>query len=145
MPDLKSKRFIYKNSVKWQGQKKGFLMSSDKPGIEVSTPPEFKGYAGAWSPEDLFTASVNICIMTTFLFFAEREGIEFSSYESGAEGVLEKIEGKFIFSEIIIRPKIRIKEKEDVNKIREIIALSEKSCLISNSIKSRVEIIPEIE
>ncbi len=80
--EIKSKRFIYENSIKWQKEKIGLLSSSGKPYIEVATPPEFKGHVGIWSPEDLFVASVNSCIMTTFLYYAQKENLEILSYES---------------------------------------------------------------
>ncbi len=72
---VKSKKFIYKNSINWLAEKRGLLSSLGKPNIEVATPPEFRGHVGIWNPEDLFVASVNSCIMTTFLYYAERERI----------------------------------------------------------------------
>ena len=142
---LESKRFIYKNSIKWQLEKKGLLTSPDKPDIEVATPPEFRGHPGIWTPEDLFIASVNACIMITFLYYAEKEGIEFLSYESQAEGVLEWIKGSLVFSEIKVKPLIFVKRDLDIQKVKEIIELSEKNCLISNSIKCEVKVLPEIK
>ena len=61
----KNRKFIYRTTVSWIEEKKGILCSSGKPTIEVSTPPEFKGHEGMWTPEELFVASVNICIKTT--------------------------------------------------------------------------------
>ena len=147
MGDGKSrvKKFFYKTDLKWLGEKKGVLSSLDKPDIEIATPPEFKGHPGIWTPEDLFVSSVNSCIMTTFLYYAEKEGIEFLSYESQAEGVLEMTDGRLVFSEIRIKPQISVQSPGDVEKIKSLINLSEKTCLISNSIKSRVEVIPEIK
>ncbi len=147
MADIKrkDKKFIYKNSIKWQGTRKGLLSSSGKPDIEVATPPEFRGHGGIWTPEDLFVASVNSCTMTTFLHYAERESLEFLSYESEAEGVLERIEKQFAFSEIKIRPRISVRSDADVQKVKDVIDLSKERCLISNSIKSKVEITPEIK
>ena len=144
MGEVKGKVFIYKNSVKWERERKGIVSSDNKPSFRVATPPEFKGHPGIWSPEDLFIASVNSCIMTTFLYYAERNKLEFLSYESNAEGVLEIIDNKFMFSEIIIRPLIVIKNSLDINKAKELIELSEKNCLISNSIKTNVRVVPEI-
>ena len=70
--EVRSKRYTYRTSVRWSQQKKGNISSPGKPEIEVATPPEFKGHEGIWSPEDLFVASVNVCVMSTFLAFAER-------------------------------------------------------------------------
>ena len=144
MGEVKGKVFIYKNSVKWERERKGIVSSDNKPSFRVATPPEFKGHPGIWSPEDLFIASVNSCIMTTFLYYAERNKLEFLSYKSNAEGILEIIGNKFMFSEIKVRPLIVIKNSLDINKARELIEISEKNCLISNSIKSNVSVIPEI-
>lgn len=140
----KNRKFIYRTKVSWTEEKKGFLCSSGKPTIEVATPPEFKGHEGMWTPEELFVASVNICIKTTFLHYAQKGNFEFLSYESEAEGTLERIGNQFMFSEIKVRPKIKIKSSSQIEKVKELIQLSEKNCLISNSIKTKVEVKPEI-
>ncbi|MBD3264501.1 MAG: OsmC family peroxiredoxin [Candidatus Omnitrophica bacterium] len=145
MPGFKSKIFIYTNSLEWGGKKKGKLTSPGKPDIEVSAPPEFSGHPGVWSPEDLFVASVNSCIMTTFLFFAQRQEIVLFSYESRAEGILERVEKGYIFSRINIEPVIYIGGENQTGEIKEIIKRSEENCLISNSIKSKVEVSPLIK
>ena len=139
------KKFVYRTAVKWQRERKALLSSSGKPDIGVATGPEFRGHQGIWTPEDLFVASVNTCIMTTFLYYAEKEGLEFSAYESDAEGTLERVEGKFIFSEIKVMPRLSLKSDSDIEKARKLIELSEKACLISNSIKSKVTLAPEIK
>ena len=141
----KSRRFIYRTTVSWTEEKKGILCSSGKPTIKVSTPPEFKGHEGMWTPEELFVASVNICIKTTFLHYAETNNFKFLSYESAAEGILERVQNQFMFSEIKVRPKIVVTLASQVEKAKELIELSEKNCLISNSIKSNIEVIPEIQ
>jgi len=140
----KNRKFIYRTQVSWAEEKKGFLCSAGKPTIEIATPPEFKGHEGMWTPEELFVASVNICIKTTFLHYAQKNNFEFLSYESEAEGTLERSGNQFMFSEIKVKPKILIKSNGQVEKARELIVLSEKNCLISNSIKTRVEVVPEI-
>jgi len=140
----KNRKFIYRTKVSWVEEKKGILCSSGKPTIEVATPPEFKGHEGMWTPEELFVASVNICIKTTFLHYAQKNNFEFLSYESEAEGILERTGNQFMFSEIKVKPKISIKSSSQVEKVKELIQLSEKNCLITNSIKTKVEVIPEI-
>ncbi|MGH9425673.1 MAG: OsmC family protein, partial [Terriglobia bacterium] len=66
-PKVRFKSFTYKTGLKWVEEKSGMLSSSGKPSLKVASPPEFKGEAGVWTPEDLFVASVEICQMTTFL------------------------------------------------------------------------------
>jgi len=142
---IRNKRFSYRDSIKWQAERKGVLSSPDKPDIGIATPPEFKGHPGMWTPEDLLVASVNSCIMTTFLYYAEKKGVKFLTYESQGEGILESVESKFMFSEITIKPRISVREEDDVQKAKDLIALSESHCLISNSIRSKVEVIAEVK
>ena len=144
MGNIKSKKFTYETTVIWKEEKKGLLCSFGKETIEIATPPEFQGHEGLWTPEDLFVASVNVCIKTTFLHYAQKNNFEFLSYESKAEGVLERVEDQFLFSEIKVIPKIVVKPNTQIQKAKELIVLAEKNCLISNSIKSKVEVIPEI-
>ena len=145
MSDTKrEKNFIYKNNIKWTEQRKGVLSSIGKPNIETATPPEFKGHPNIWSPEDLFVSAVNSCIMTTFLYYADSKKLDFISYESEVEGILEFIDMKLIFTEIKVYPKIIVKSNEDIDKAKKYIENAEKNCLISNSIKSKVSVIPVI-
>jgi peroxiredoxin-like protein len=142
--DVRSKVHRYQTTVKWTEQRKGVISCEGKPDVQVATPPEFKGHEGIWSPEDLFVASANVCVMTTFLAVAERAGLAFSSYESSAEGRLELVEGKFQFTEITIKPIITLESDADVAKARELIEKAEASCLISNSMKATVTLEPMI-
>ena len=140
----RSKTFRYTNTIRWQEAKKGILSSSGKPDMAMATPPEFLGHAGFWTPEDLFVASVNTCIMTTFLYYAGKNSLDFLSYESKAEGVLERVDRQFMFSEIKVMPRILVKHDSDIQRTEEFIELSEKNCLISNSVKSKVLVSPVI-
>jgi organic hydroperoxide reductase OsmC/OhrA len=141
----KSKQFSYENLINWQGEKKGLLSSSVKPNIEVATPVEFKGHHGKWSPEDLFVAAVNSCIMTTFLYYAQKNNLNLLSYDSKACGILEMQEGRLVFTQINIEPKIIVVSSKDRQVAREFIDKAESNCFISNSIKSKIEITPEIK
>jgi peroxiredoxin-like protein len=138
--EVRSKIYTYRTAVKWAGQKMGVSSSPGKPGIQVATPPEFKGHEGIWSPEDLFVASVNVCVMTTFLAYAERGGLSFTDYESEAEGRLELVDGKFQLTSVAVRPKVTLKAGEDPGKAKELLAKSEANCLISNSVKANVTV-----
>ena len=142
--EVRSKVYIYHTSIKWTEQRKGVISCAGKSDIQVATPPEFKGHEGIWSPEDLFVASANICLMTTFLAVAERAGLAFSSYESAAEGKLELVDGKFQFTAITLKPSITLRTSTDAAKAKELIEKAEANCLISNSMKARVGLEPTI-
>lgn len=142
--EVRSKVYTYHTSVKWTEQRKGVISSAGKPDIQVATPPEFKGHDGIWSPEDLFVASANTCVLTTFLAMAERAGLAFTSYESVAEGRLELVDGKFQVTTITLKPTITLAASADAAKAKELIEKAEANCLISNSMKTRVSLEPTI-
>ena len=142
--DSKPKMYLYQTTVKWTEQRKGTISCTGKPDVQVATPPEFKGHDGIWSPEDLFVASANICLMTTFLAVAERAGLAFTAYESAAEGKLELVDGKFQFTAITLKPAITLPPGGDAVKAKDLIEKAEANCLISNSMKAQVTLIPTI-
>ena len=142
--EVRSKVYTYRTAVKWTEQKKGTITCEGKPDIQVATPPEFKGHEGIWSPEDLYVASANICLMTTFLGSAERAGLTFTSYHCEAEGRLELVEGKFQVTVITLRPQIALQSGSDAAKAKELIEKAEANCLISNSMKTRIALEPTI-
>jgi peroxiredoxin-like protein len=138
-------KLIYNVNVNWTNDRKGTVYSPEinqynpNASIEVATPPEFpKGIAGVWSPEHFFTAAVNSCLMTTFLSIAENSKLEFSHFSCDAKGILEQVEGKYMMSEIILRPTITLLDEKDKERAERILQKSEAACLISNSIKSKV-------
>ncbi|MEK6802884.1 MAG: OsmC family protein [Nitrospirota bacterium] len=142
--EVRSKVYTYRAAVKWTEQKKGIITCDGKPEIRVATPPEFKGHEGIWSPEDLYVAAANICLMTTFLAVAERAGLAFTSYHCEAEGRLELVEGKFQVTVITLRPQITLQSGSDAAKAKELIEKAEANCLISNSMKTRITLEPTI-
>jgi len=136
----------YQVKVNWEEGRKGIMESSVlNSKIEVATPPEFaKGVPGIWSPEHLFVASVNSCLMTTFLAIAEYSKLDFNHFECNATGILDKIEGKFMVSEITLQVKLEIEDPLQEDRALRIIEKSEKACLISNSIKTNIKLESEI-
>jgi len=140
---IRAKSYSYPTSVQWTGEKKGTMTVAGKPSVEVATPPEFKGHEGIWSPEDLFVASVNSCIMTTFLAFADRAGLGYEKFESEAEGLLEFVDGRFLFTKIVVRPRVALRSGEDKGKAEEILQKAERNCLVSTSIRTEVILEPE--
>jgi peroxiredoxin-like protein len=136
----------YEIDIKWNGDRRGVLHSPVLPqDIEVATPPEFKGgIPGIWSPEHLYVAAVNSCLMTTFLAIAENSKLQFTSFESNGVGMVDKVDGKYQVTEIILRPKLTIPNPADEARANRILEMSERACLISSSIKTIVKLEPEI-
>lgn len=136
----------YNVGLTWLSQRKGEISSAELDQIiEVATPPEFpKGMAGIWSPEHLFTAAVSSCFMTTFLAIAENSNLEFKELSCPAEGILDKKDGKFAMTEVILKPVVTILKETDREKAEKIMIKAERACLISNSITSEIKLITEV-
>ncbi|MDH4057774.1 MAG: OsmC family protein [Cyclobacteriaceae bacterium] len=136
----------YTVNLVWKDGRQGLLSSSElEQSLEVATPPPFpKGVEGVWSPEHLFTSSVSSCLMTTFLVIAENFKLEFESFNCKATGKLEKTEGRYLMTEILLEPHLVIASDEDIEKAQRVLEKAEAACLISNSIKSRVIMRPTI-
>ena len=136
----------YTTTVTWENDRIGTLSSQTLPDIKVATPPEFPmGVPNIWSPEHLFVASANICLMTTFLAIAENSKFDFKSFKSEATGKLEKVDGKFMISEIEFKPEVLITDESKKEKAIRLIEKSEAACLISNSMKSKITLTPTIQ
>ncbi|MCK4546494.1 MAG: OsmC family protein [Candidatus Eisenbacteria sp.] len=145
LPNVSPKRFQYRVNVKWAEDKRGRLESEGKPDVDVATPPEFNGHEGIWSPEDMLVASVNSCIMMTFLAIAEKREVRFLSYESQAEGTVEMVDGKLMFSSITVRARLSV--ESDGMKAKALRAMdgAEKRCLVSQSLRSRISLEPVVD
>jgi len=137
----------YNVNINWTQDRKGMMCSpelkdietSENHCIEVATPPEFdKGIPNIWTPEHLFTAAVSSCLMTTFLAIADYSKLEFVSFKCGSKGILEKVDGKFVISEVLLFPEVVITDESKRERAERILEKSEKACLISNSITSKV-------
>lgn len=132
----------YNVNLKWNAERVGEVSSPElNSKIEVATPPQFpKGVEGVWSPEHFFTAAVNSCFMTTFLAIAENSRLEFKEFNCNAVGVLDQVEGKFLMTEVILNASLIITKEDDKEKALRVLDKSEKACLISNSITSKVSL-----
>src|ERR1700680_1724208 len=137
------KSFRFKASTAWNSARRGTLSASGKPNINVGSPPELKGQPYIWAPEELLVGSVNTCMMLTFLTLAQTKGLTPARYESEAEGLLENIEGSYRITEVMVRPRVSLKDKAELERAREIMESVEAQCFISNSIKSKVSLAPE--
>src|SRR5262245_22265808 len=126
------KSFRYKANTAWSSARRGTLSASGKLNVNVGSPPEFKGEPDVWAPEELLVGSVNTCMMLTFLTLAQTKGLTPVRYESEAEGLLENVEGKYRITEVMVRPRVSLKDKAELKLAREILEGVEAQCFISN-------------
>ena len=146
LPCMTNTEYFYEVSLNWQSDKKGVLGSPAlNYTVDVAAPNPFSKDAKVeWSPEHLFVAAVNSCLMTTFLSVAENSELEFSSFDSKAVGKIETVNGTNMISEITLSPVITISNINNRERAEILLRKSEDNCLIANSTKSKIIFNPEI-
>ena len=143
-PRIRPKSFTYHTTlgeVQVEGRT-ATLCSAGKPPLWVSSPPEFKGQKGHWTPEDFFVASIEVCLMLTFVGLAEKRGLSFIAYDSSAEGLLEWDGPSYKFTRVVVTPIITLADEPSFALAREIIAKAHATCLVANSVRSEVIVNP---
>jgi len=144
LPKIRHKSFTYETDLNWQGGRTAILGSPGKPEFRVTSPPEFKGEEGTWTPEELFVAAIDICTMTTFMAFAQHQNLPVISYESHAAGFLEFVDGKYQFTKVVLKPSIKVGAEAAVDQAEKMVADAHRSCLVANSVRASVAVEPVI-
>lgn len=137
---------FYNVDINWKSGRTGEMTSPElNTAVEVATPPQFpNGVEGIWSPEHLFTAAVASCLMTTFVAIAENSKLQFKEFACKSSGKLDRIDGKFLMTEVILEPTVVILNEEDREKAERVLQKAEANCLISNSVNSKITMTPKI-
>ena len=138
------KSFTYRTSLDDVRGRSAMMHSGGKPAVAVSSPLEFKGDPSLWSPEDLFVASVEVCLMLTFVGLAEKEGVRYVSYTSTAEGLLQWQDDGYRFTRVVVRPSILVDDAGTISAVHRILEKAHETCLVARSIRSFVEIEPSV-
>lgn len=112
--------------------------------LEFSAPPEFQGEAGLWTPEHFLLAAVATCFITTFRVIAGFSKFDVEALEVGVEGTVEKAEGGFHFSRIVLRPLLSVPVGADRERALRLLEKAERSCLVSRSLRSEIVLEPTV-
>ena len=111
---------------------------------EVGPPPEYGGDPTSLNPEEMLVASVNSCIMLVFFHFAKKYEIDVTSYQSNAEGKVEKTKNGLRFTNVEVRAKVSVAGDIPSERIEEIARLADKYCLVSGSLACPVHFNVEV-
>lgn len=114
-----------------------------KPVLPGSSPAVFGGEDARYNPEDLLLASLSSCHMLTFLAVAAKARVKVLEYTDAASGTLAIKDGKMRFVEVTLRPRVKIENAADFDKVA---ALHDKAfahCFIANSVNFPVTHRPE--
>lgn len=139
------KTATYHTNVSWKGEHWGHLTCGNGAEMDFSAPPDARGHAGVMTPEDAFVAAANTCVMMMFLWACERFKIPLVSYECEAAGTkIIELDRTELFTQIVLRPKIRVEPCEEA-RVRRALESAQKYSLVANSVKSEIIVEPVIE
>jgi len=132
----------FETELTWKEGKQANLNARDNPLLQAATPPEFGGPAHTWCPEELFVASIESCLMSTFLYFADRFHLSLIAYSSTCKGIVNKTAEGLRFSGVEVRIEVAWEDDESLEKadslrLREKL---EKYCPVSASLSCPVSI-----
>jgi organic hydroperoxide reductase OsmC/OhrA len=145
-----SRMATYHTTVRWTGEHRGQVVMGNGPEMEFSAPPDAHGHAGVLTPEDAFVAAANTCVMLMFIWAAERFKVRLLSYECRTEGTkVIELDRTEIFSRLVFHPVIQVGAGDEPPaaveaRTRRALESAQKYSLVANSVKSSIEIEPEI-
>jgi peroxiredoxin-like protein len=133
--------YSYRVNGSWSVRRKGIISAEGvkEPNIPFSSPVEFKGESGHWTPEHFLVAAVVSCFVVTFSAMAEMSKLRFLGLEVPAVGKLGNIDGKLAFSEIVMTPTLTVAENEDHHLGNRLLKKAEQGCLIARSLVCEVK------
>lgn len=138
-----SYRFV--SSARWTGDRHGVVKGQEvEPAINFSSPPEFQGEAGVWTPEHFLTAAVASCFVMTFHAIAAFSKFGARALEVSVEGQVEKSEGGFRFTRITVRPVLTINSESDRERGMRLLEKAERACLVTRSLESQMALEPQV-
>jgi peroxiredoxin-like protein len=137
--------YSYRTIAHWTEHKRGIVEAENIPRtINFAAPPEFGGEPGLWTPEHLLLAAVSTCYVATLRAVAEASKIEFHALELTVEGTIEKQDGGFRFTRMLLRPAVVIEKEEERERMGRLLEKAERVCLISRSLSCTMRLEPKI-
>jgi len=114
------------------------------PNLTSASPAEFGGPGDQWSPETLLVAAVGDCFILTFRAVAAASKLVWASLSCSVTGTLDRVERVTQFTAFEVRVKLEITPGSDLELARRVVDKSEWNCLVSNSLKASVHVVPTI-
>ncbi len=126
-------------ATEWQGGENLVTRTEGGLSIDISSPTQFGGEAGRWTPEDMLVGGVESCILLTSMYFVTKNKIGLKSWTSRATGSMEKGASGLRFTRIDVRVTARVATEADIPKMQEAVKLAEKYCPLSAAVNFPVE------
>ena len=121
------------------------MPARSEPPLATTTPPEFDGPAGRWSPEALLVAAALDCFALTFRGVARASKLEWASLTCEAEGTLDRVDHVMQFVAFTIRARVDIADQASAKLARHVAEKADRTCLIANSLKARTRLEVDVQ
>jgi peroxiredoxin-like protein len=137
---------FYRVAAWWASGRTGLAKSDSAPNaIHFTAPTEFGGIEGRWTPEELLLAAIASCYTTTVRAIAGTAKFDFTDLQVEASGMVRKADSGYNFSEIVVRPNLKIASVADRDPALDLLRYAEKLCLVSRAIGTTLKFEPQIE
>ncbi len=129
----------FRIEIKWDGKTGASMRTESGRSLTIDTPKKFGGFGEGVCPDELFLASVSGCVLTTFLWFTRKRGVQIKDMSLEAESDVELVKGVYSLKGIKIRVEVEA-PKEHVEGARKCLDLAIRYCHISRSIEHCVPV-----
>ena len=141
-----SEEHAYRVAAWWTSGRTGLAKSDSAPNaIHFTAPAEFGGLEGRWTPEELLLAALAGCYTTTVRAIAGTAEFNFTDLQVEASGTVRKADSGYAFTQIVIRPNLKIASVEERDRALDLLKRAEKLCLVSRAIGTTVKFEPQLE
>jgi organic hydroperoxide reductase OsmC/OhrA len=152
------KKHHYKTKIIWTGNRgegtKNYraydrsyeIQIENKPIIKGSSDPAFLGDPTCHNPEEQLVAALSSCHLLWYLHLCSTEGIVVIDYKDEASGIMEENkDGSGQFTEVTLRPEIRIEKEEKIELANSLHKKAHALCFIARSVNFPIHCQPNIK
>lgn len=153
-----NKQHHYQTTIQWTGnrgsgtdhysryEREYTIHIENKPILQGSSDPAFRGDASKYNPEDLLVSAIASCHMLWYLHLCADHGVIVESYTDRATGTMEvHSNGSGHFTEVLLHPIVTVTNEQMVTTARELHVQANAMCFIANSVKFPIRHQPEIK
>jgi len=136
----------YRVTAWWSSGKTGLAKSDSAPtAIHFTAPPQFGGFEGRWTPEDLLLCAVASCYTTTFRALAEYSKLEYADLGVEVTGTLRKADSGYSFDEVTIRPNLTLNAEAEQERATRLLHKAKALCLVSRALAVPQKFEPRVQ
>jgi organic hydroperoxide reductase OsmC/OhrA len=130
-----------KGTESYRAYERSYLITAEgKQPIAGSSDPSFRGDKTMYNPEELLLSSLSSCHMLWFLHFCSEASVIVLEYADAVSGtMIESDDGNGKFSEVVLKPAVKVKEACMIEKLDTLHAKANRYCFIANSVNFPVK------